>query len=97
MNITLDAGYFATLIAIIMTALTGYGVLLGVVWYSINKRLQTLGHEDRDIRGQLIGVLNTVEAHHLSALKTMTQSNALMANVYSQKCTCAPHVHNDNN
>lgn len=84
MSLTIDAVYLGTILSVILAAMAGYGVLLVVIWQSINHRLRSLGHEDRDIRNQIHGVLETLESHHKGTLEAVMKSNALMANVYSR-------------
>lgn len=84
MTLTIDLVYSGIIVSVILAGLGGYGVLLIVIWQSLNKRLQSLGHEDRDIRNQIHGMLEILEGHHRGVLDAVVQSNALMANVYSQ-------------
>ena len=83
MTITVDAVHLTMIFSAIVAALTGYGVLIMVIWQSLNNRLRSLGHEDRDIRNQIHGLLEVLDAHHRDTLKAVVQTNALMANVYS--------------
>ena len=84
MTITIDAAFAGLFLSVVLAAMAGYGALLMIIWQSLNRRLRTLGHEDRDIRNQLHGILETMESHYGNVLETMRQSNALMAHVYSQ-------------
>lgn len=85
MTITIDAAFAGLLLSVVVMALAGYGALLVVIWQSVNNRLRTLGHEDRDIRNQLHGMLETMEAHYDHVLDSMQKSNALMAHVYTSR------------
>jgi hypothetical protein len=87
MTISIDAAYAGMLLSVLLASMAGYGILLVVIWQSLNRRLQTLGHEDRDIRNQIHGLLEIMQNHHTDVLNAMVQSNSLMANVYSQKLT----------
>lgn len=84
MTITIDAVYAGIILSVILAGLGGYGVLLIIIWQSIGRRLQTLGHEDRDIRGQLHGVLTMMEAHHRGVSDAILQSNRLIVDVYNR-------------
>lgn len=44
--------------------------LLAIMWKSISARLRTLGHEDRDIRGQMHGIMVTLTEHLSDEAKT---------------------------
>jgi hypothetical protein len=90
MTITIDAVIAGLIVSMLMASLVGFGALMAVMWHSTNSRLRTLGHEDRDIRGQLNGVLEmmiegnkTREAHYESVLEAMQKSISLMAHVYT--------------
>lgn len=90
MTITIDAMFAGLLLTVIITAMGAYGTLIVIIWQSVNRRLRTLGHEDRDIRNQLHGVMEVMldankqrETHYESVLGAMQQSNSLMAHVYT--------------
>lgn len=90
MTIQIDAMYAGLLLTVIIAAMGVYGTLIVIIWQSINRRLRTLGHEDRDIRNQLHGVLEILldanksrESHYENVLGAMQQSNALMGHVYT--------------
>jgi len=46
-----------------ITIISVFSALLTVIWRSISARLRTLGHEDRDIRGQMHGIMLTLTGH----------------------------------
>ena len=84
----LEAGLILT---VAMAGLSGYGILLVVMWQSLNNRLRSLGHEDRDIRNQMHGILEVLQTQYGDVLDAVATSNKLMAKVYSQKCVLCEH------
>ena len=74
-----------SIILVIIGVFTLLGSINALMLNWIFMRLKSLGHEDRDIRNQIHGILQIMEHHHQDTMQSVTKALEVIASFYKLK------------